>query len=105
MGTSAANYAWNLFRSKNRKPSLTLFVTRVPAEDRGFDSELGVGVGLEPDRLGERLTERFVWIGRWTVVDREYALDRFSIRRRLALVAIRYSQERSVATQSRRGRR
>jgi hypothetical protein len=59
---------------KSEPDAFTLFVTRVPAEDRGFDSELGVGVGLEPNRLGERLTERFVWIGRWTVVDREYAL-------------------------------
>jgi hypothetical protein len=37
--------------------ALTLFVARVRAEHRGFDSELGVGVGLEPDRLGEWLAE------------------------------------------------
>ncbi len=54
--------------------ALTLFVARVRAEHRGFDSELGVGVGLEPDRLGERLAEGYMWIGRWTVVDREHAL-------------------------------
>jgi hypothetical protein len=54
--------------------ALTLFVTRVRAEHQGFDSELGVGVGLQPDRLGERLAEGYVWIGRWTVVDWEHAL-------------------------------
>jgi hypothetical protein len=54
--------------------ALTLFIARVRAEHGGFDSELGVGVGLEPDRLGERLAESYVWIGRWTVVDREHAL-------------------------------
>jgi hypothetical protein len=41
---------------------------------RGVESELGVGVGLEPDRLGERLTESYVWIRSWTVVDREHTL-------------------------------
>ena len=54
--------------------ALSLFVARIRAEQRGFDAELGVGVGLEPDRLGERLAESYVWIGRWTVVDREHAL-------------------------------
>ena len=54
--------------------ALTLFVARVRAQHRGFDSELGVGVGLEPDRLGQRLAESYVWIGRWTVVHREHAL-------------------------------
>jgi hypothetical protein len=54
--------------------ALTLFVARVRAEHRSVDSELGVGVGLEPNRLGERLAESYVGIGRWTVVDREHAL-------------------------------
>src|SRR4029453_2199026 len=54
--------------------ALTLFRARVRAQPRSFDSELGAGVGLEPNRLGERLAESYVWIGRWTVVDREHAL-------------------------------
>src|SRR4029450_14625 len=54
--------------------ALPLFIARVRAEHRSFDPELGVGVGLEPNRLGERLAESYVWIGRWTVVDREHAL-------------------------------
>ena len=54
--------------------ALALLVARVRAEHRGFDSELGVGVGLEPDRLGERLVESHVWVGRGAVVDREHAL-------------------------------
>jgi len=37
--------------------ALTLFETRVRAEHRGSDFELGVGVGLKPDRLRERLAE------------------------------------------------
>jgi hypothetical protein len=45
-----ADRCWNA-AANGELDALTLFVTRVRAEHRGFDFELGVGVGLEPDRL------------------------------------------------------
>ena len=64
-----------LERSGERElDALPLLVACVRAEQCGVDSELRVGVRLEPDRLGKRLAESSVRVGGGPVVDRQHTL-------------------------------